>query len=107
MRFRMGPRLVQALLTGGFCRSRRRFARVLVFIDESGHPRPKDPTLKPVLLAACIKESDAGHLFRSLFALQRTTLEGIVLNREEEEGKAKEFMNRYAITKHVAKRAYA
>lgn len=80
---------------------------MLVFIDESGHPRPGDPTRKPVLLAACIKEADAGHLFRSLFALQRTTLEGMTLTREEEEGKAKDFMNRHAITKHMQKRAYA
>jgi hypothetical protein len=29
------------------------------------------------------------------------------LTKEEEEGKAKDFMNRYALTKHVAKRAYA
>jgi hypothetical protein len=80
---------------------------MLVFIDESGHPRPGDPTTKPVLLAACIKEEDAGYLFRSLFALQRTTLAGMNLTREEEEGKAKDFMNRHAITKHVKKRAYA
>jgi hypothetical protein len=70
-------------------------------------PRPGDPTTKPVLLAACIKEADAGYLFRSLFALQRTTLAGMTLTREEEEGKAKDFMSRYAVTKHVQKRAYA
>jgi len=81
---------------------------VLVFIDESGHPRPGDPTTKPVLLAACIRETDAGHLFRSLFALQRTTLEGMgPLTKAEEEGKASVFMNRHAITNHVQKRAYA
>lgn len=81
---------------------------MLVFIDESGHPRPGDPTSRPVLLAACVKESDAGHLFRSLFALQRSTLSGMgPLTKEEEEGKASVFMNRHAITKHVQKRAYA
>ena len=80
---------------------------MLVFIDESGHPRPGDPTTRPVLLAAWIKEADAGHLFRSLFALKRTTLEGMTLTRKEEEGKAKDFMSRYAITEHVQKRAYA
>jgi len=105
MRFRTGPRLVQALILRAFIVPGE--VSVLVFIDESGHPRPKDPTTRPVLLAACIKESDAGHLFRSLFALQRSTLAGVVLNKDEQEGKAKEFMNRYAITKHVAKRAYA
>jgi hypothetical protein len=80
---------------------------VLVYIDESGHPRPGDPTQRPVLLAVCIKEADVGHLFRSLFALQRTTLEGMTLTKEEEEGKASVFMNRHAVTKHIKKRAYA
>lgn len=31
----------------------------------------------------------------------------MTLTREEEEGKAKDFMNRHAITKHMQKRAYA
>jgi len=35
------------------------------------------------------------------------SLQALTLTKEEEEGKAKDFMNRYAVTKHVQKRAYA
>lgn len=33
-------------------------------------------------------------------------MEGLALNKTEQEGKAHEFMNRHAITKHIKKRAY-
>jgi len=34
---------------------------MLVFIDESGKPHPKDSTENPVLCAVCINERDIKH----------------------------------------------
>lgn len=80
---------------------------MLVFIDESGHPRPNDPTKRPTILAACIEEAKLGQLSRATFALQRSLLSQMRLNRKEREGKASELMNRRALTKNAAKREYA
>ncbi len=76
---------------------------MLVFIDESGHPRPSDASTHPVLLATCIKESDMRTLEARLFALRRNHLSGLTLSKEEREGKAVEFLNRRAITNVVSK----
>ena len=46
---------------------------MLVFIDESGHPHPNDPTTRPVLAAVCFPESASG-ISRQLFAIKRTLL---------------------------------
>lgn len=35
---------------------------MLVFVDESGHPIPTDPTIRPILLAVCINEIDIHEL---------------------------------------------
>lgn len=80
---------------------------MLVFIDESGHPRPNDSTECPTILAACIKEDKLGQLSRATFSLQRSLLSQMSLNRKEREGKASELMNRRALTKNAAKREYA
>ncbi len=53
---------------------------MLVFIDESGHPRPSDPTECPTILAACIQEEKLGSLSRATFALQRSLLSQMALN---------------------------
>lgn len=79
---------------------------MLVFIDESGHPRPGDPTTRPVILAVCLKESDIGRLTRTMFALRRTLLGKMQLTRDEQEGKAAVLLSRRSILKSVAKRAY-
>jgi uncharacterized protein DUF3800 len=80
---------------------------LLVYFDESGHPRPSDPTTRPVILAVCVKEKDAGRLIRALFSLRRTHLGTLKLTREEREGKAAALLDRRSLTKLPAKREYA
>lgn len=79
---------------------------MLAFIDESGHPRPRDPTSRPVILAVMVKESDVGRLMRVMFGLRRSLLGGLQLTTAEQEGKAVHFLNRRAITKSRAKREF-
>lgn len=79
----------------------------MVYIDESGHPRPSDPTTRPVILAVCVHERDAGRLIRRLFSLKRGFLEGLHLSKGEQEGKAVHFLNRRALLHSDEKRAYA
>lgn len=79
---------------------------MLVFIDESGLPHPKDAATHPVLLAVCLKEANMRLLERRLFALRRTHLAGLSLSKEEQEGKAVEFLNRRALLKMPPKREY-
>jgi len=43
---------------------------MLVFIDESGKPHPKDNTENPVLCAVCIHERDIKHLSQNIFRLK-------------------------------------
>ena len=80
---------------------------MLVFIDESGHPRPSDATTRPTILAVCIEEAVLGQLSRAMFALQRSLLSQMKLNKKEREGKASELLNRRALTKNAAKREFA
>jgi Protein of unknown function (DUF3800) len=79
---------------------------MLVFIDESGHPRPTDDATRPVILAVCIKESDVGRLTRAMFTVKRNLLGSLQLSREENEGKAIKFLSRRAITQISVKREY-
>lgn len=79
---------------------------MLVFIDESGHPRPSDSTTRPVLSAVCIHETDTGRLIRSMFGLRRNLLGGLKLTKAEQEGKANSLLNRYSLTKSTAKREF-
>lgn len=80
---------------------------MLVYFDESGHPRPSDPTTRPVILAVCVKEKDAGRLIRALFSLRRTHLGTLRLTKEEREGKASALLNRRSLIKLPEKREYA
>jgi hypothetical protein len=79
---------------------------VLVFIDESGQPRPTDSSTHPVILAVCVKECDMRTLTRVLFALRKNHLGGLTLSKEEEEGKGVAFLNRRSLTQMAAKREY-
>lgn len=47
---------------------------MLAYVDESGHPHPKDPTQRPVLIAVCISEIDVRRLDALLHALKRDHL---------------------------------
>src|SRR5688500_7511675 len=71
---------------------------MLVYIDESGHPRPNDSTKNPVIAAVCIKEPDSGRLSRAMCSLRRRLLAPLTLNKGEEEGKAVHFLSRRALT---------
>lgn len=43
---------------------------MLVFIDESGYPRPNDSTRNPILLAVCIHESDVKPITNQIYKLK-------------------------------------
>lgn len=79
---------------------------MLVYIDESGHPRPTDGSSRPVLLAACIQEKDAGRLARALYSMKATYLAPLTLGRREQEGKGVDFLNRHALIRTPEKRTY-
>ncbi len=42
---------------------------MLVFIDESGYPRPTDSTNNPVLLGVCIHENDIKPITNQIYKL--------------------------------------
>jgi len=90
------PRLALVVLRG-------RLARL---IDESGHPRPTDQSTRPVILAACVRESDAGRLTRALFSLRQTKLGRLQLSKDEREGKAAALLNRRSLTRVPEIREY-
>lgn len=80
---------------------------MLIFIDESGHPKPTDASTRPVILAVCLKEGAAGQLMKTMFSLRKSLLSGLPLTKDEREGKATALLNRYSLTKVAAKREYA
>ena len=45
---------------------------MLVFIDESGYPRPTDPTKNPVLLAVCIHENNIKQITNRIYKLKHS-----------------------------------
>lgn len=63
---------------------------MLVFIDESGHPHPKDSTTCPVLAAVCFPESESRGISRQLFGIKRTLLGD---ERADKELKANAILN--------------
>lgn len=44
---------------------------MLVYIDESGHPHPNDPTTRPVLVALCLREDAHRRVMASLYRYKR------------------------------------
>lgn len=62
---------------------------MLAFIDESGHPHPKDSNQWSVVVACCFSESDSRRIARTLHALKRD-----VLQRERMEMKGVRLLNR-------------
>jgi len=44
--------------------------KMLVFIDESGKPHPKDSTINPILCGVCINERDIKQLSQKIFQLK-------------------------------------
>jgi len=45
---------------------------MLAFIDESGYPRPTDPTKNPILLAVCIHENDIKPITNQIYKLKNS-----------------------------------
>jgi hypothetical protein len=64
---------------------------MLVFIDESGHPHPKDSTTRPVLAAACINQLDCREISRTMFGIKRGILGP---ERQHVELKARDLLTR-------------
>jgi hypothetical protein len=62
---------------------------MLAFIDESGHPHPKDSSTRPVCVAICIKEEKARFISGRLHSLKRD-----LIGKEDIEFKAKRLINR-------------
>ena len=63
---------------------------MLVFIDESGHPHPNDPTRRPVLAAVCFPEAASRSISNRLFGIKRSLLGN---ERAGEELKANKILN--------------
>ena len=47
---------------------------LFAFMDESGHPHPKDATTRPVLVSVCIDAQDLRAVCTELFKLKRRIL---------------------------------
>ena len=70
---------------------------MLVFIDESGKPHPKDSTETPVLCAVSIKERDIKHLSQNIFKLKMRIF------GNDTEIKSTSLIRRQVITKNMTK----
>ena len=62
---------------------------MLAFIDESGHPHPNDPNIRPVVVAACFSERDSRRISGRIHAIKRD-----LLNNERMELKGVNLLNR-------------
>lgn len=72
---------------------------MLVFIDESGNPHPKDASTRPVCVAVSIREEDIRYISARLHALKRN-----ILGKEEVEFKAKRLLTRGTFRRSQEKR---
>lgn len=57
---------------------------LFAFMDESGHPHPKDASTRPVLVSVCIEDKDLRNVCTELFKLKRR-----ILNKDNDEFEAK------------------
>lgn len=74
---------------------------MLVFIDESGYPRPSDSTLNPVLLGVCINEADIKPVTNQIYKLKDS------LYGKQDEIKSTKLIREVTITKNRSiNRAY-
>ncbi|HEX7051989.1 MAG TPA: DUF3800 domain-containing protein [Longimicrobiales bacterium] len=81
---------------------------MFVYIDESGHPHPKDPCERPVYVAVCVPALRVRSLMAALYRAMKD-LE-VAMDRElsdkEREGKATALLNRRNLLGFPAKREY-
>ena len=75
---------------------------MLAFIDESGHPNPKDQNNRPVVVAVCFDEQNARTISGQVHAMKRD-----VLGRERDELKGREILNRPTHRRLPEARAFA
>ena len=75
---------------------------MLVFIDESGYPRPTDSTNNPVLLGECIREADIKPITNQIYKLKEN------LYGKQDEIKSTKLIREATITKNrTINKAYA
>ena len=74
---------------------------MLVYLDESGHPHPNDPSKRPVVVAACIQDRDARTVAARLHSLKRD-----VLGKERMEAKGVKLINRPTFRRRSADVAF-
>ncbi|MDO8750190.1 MAG: DUF3800 domain-containing protein [Dehalococcoidia bacterium] len=76
---------------------------IFAFVDESGHPHPKDSSTRPVLAAACFDARDLRALNTELFHLKRQ-----LLGKEqfEVEAKANQLLTRSTFRNRPEKREF-
>ena len=67
---------------------------MLVFIDESGYPRPTDSTNNPVLLGVCIREADIKPITNQIYKLKES------LYGKQDEIKSTKLIREATITKN-------
>ena len=67
---------------------------MLVFIDESGYPRPTDSTNNPVLLGVCIREADIKPITNQIYKLKEN------LYGKQDEIKSTKLIREATITKN-------
>ena len=67
---------------------------MLVFIDESGYPRPTDSTMNPVLFGICIHELDIKPITNQIYKLKDS------LYGKQDEIKSTKLIREVTITKN-------
>ena len=67
---------------------------MLVFIDESGHPRPTDSTRNPILLGVCLHENDIKPITNQIYRLKDS------IYGKQDEIKANKLIREATITKN-------
>ena len=77
---------------------------MLAFIDESGHPNPKDTNHRPVVVAVCFDERDARMISRRVYAIKQSTLEA---TKAQDELKGRKLLNRPNHRRRSEIRAFA
>ena len=68
---------------------------MLVFIDESGYPRPTDSTKNPILLGVCIHENDIKPITNQIYKLKET------IYGKQDEIKSTKLIREATITKNT------
>ena len=76
---------------------------LFAFIDESGHPHPKDSTSRPVLVSVCIEDRDLRAVGTELYRLKRRILQR---NQGDFEAKASKLITRGTFRNRPEKREF-